>query len=312
MSLNNVPDPTHDELSKIGLALQKLWELDRNRLEPGVDRVDIKNHEYGTVHEIDEHHASKPLFNHVDRKVNNIPTYKFFYALLDNYIPQTGIPEVVDDHELKENIRFIKACLETGPMLYAFKYLKSKGAVKGTIEDFEKELHKIWFHMYRREGYGEDSSAFEHVFLGEVRNGEAKAFHNWITFYFYEKVGRMSFESLIPLKEGHHKHVNPSGNEHVILLRFSFEGAKKPFSTSFIGTSPEFELAMYTMLFLLNHSNTHVVLDDANLNIKIYPFNQNNIKFIGQVLRPELDQTEPDRTVKHIQQFGTLVWDREK
>ncbi|CAG8633016.1 21732_t:CDS:2 [Cetraspora pellucida] len=246
VSLNDVPDPTQAELSNIGLAVQKLWELDQNRLEPGVDVIK---------------HSSKPLFNHVDRKVNQIPTYRAFYALLDNYIPQTGIPEVVDDQELKENTRFLRACLQTGPLLYAFKYLQAKGAVKGNLTDFEEELNKIWFEMYRRQGHEEDSSAFEHVFLGEVRNREAKAFHNWITFYFYEKAGKITFETLIPLKEGHHKHINPSGNEHVISLRFSFEGARKPFSTSFIGTSPEFELAIEALAYALGD---FVPVDTAN------------------------------------------------
>lgn len=41
------------------------------------------------------------------------------------------------------------------------------------MADFEKQLHKIWFDLYRREGE-DDSSAFEHVFVGEVRDGEAK------------------------------------------------------------------------------------------------------------------------------------------
>ncbi|CAG8701043.1 9010_t:CDS:2 [Dentiscutata erythropus] len=286
MNLDDVPDPTQSELSNIGLAVQRLWELDKNRLEPGVDYTLNVYISHGNDHNAP---APKPLFNHVDRKVTSIPTYKFFYALLDNYIPQTGIPEVVDDSELKENERFLKACLQTGPLLYAFKYLQAKGAVKGNIADFEKELNEMWFNMYRRQGHGEDSSAFEHVFLGEVRNHEAKAFHNWITFYFYEKAGKMTFESLIPLKEGHSKHINPSGKEHVITLRFSFEGARKPFSTSFIGTSPEFELAMYTMLFLLKHSDTHVTLDDANLNLKIYPFDQNGIRFIGSAFPMILD-----------------------
>ncbi|CAG8685460.1 6295_t:CDS:2 [Racocetra fulgida] len=123
MSLDNVPEPTQAELSDLQLAAQKLWELDRNRLEP----------------------------------VNQIPTYKAFYALLDNYIPQTGIPEVVDDTELKENTRFLKACLQTGPLLYAFKYLQAKGVVKGSITDFEEELNTIWFNMYRRQGHDADS-----------------------------------------------------------------------------------------------------------------------------------------------------------
>lgn len=58
-------------------------------------------------------------------------------------------------------------------MIYTYNYLKAKNKIKGSMADFEKQLHKIWFDLYRREG-DDDSSAFEHVFVGEVRDGEAK------------------------------------------------------------------------------------------------------------------------------------------
>ena len=112
------------------------------------------------------------LFQFVCNKVGKLPTYKFFYQLLDNYIPQTGIPEEVDSHELKENQAFIKACLRTAPMIYTYNYLKKKNVFHGDFANFEKRLHEIWFDLYKREG-NDDSSAFEHVFVGEVRDGVA-------------------------------------------------------------------------------------------------------------------------------------------
>uniref|UniRef100_A0A1D1YXW8 Poly(U)-specific endoribonuclease-B n=1 Tax=Anthurium amnicola TaxID=1678845 RepID=A0A1D1YXW8_9ARAE len=257
--------PTEKELSNPKLALEKLWELDENRLQPGVD--------YGlnlVLARTKDDNTSKKLFEFVDAKVGKLPTFQLFYHLLDNYIPQTGIPEEVDTHELEENKAFIKACLATSPMIYTYNYLKAKQILKGNITDFEKQLHKIWFNLYTREGY-DDSSAFEHVFVGEVRDGEAKAFHNWITFYFYEKVGKIDYEGFISNKK---KNEEPDPHSHVIEIRFSFEGAKKPFSTSFVGTSPEFELAMYTLLYYLNKEDTKVTFDDVDLNIKVFPFHE--------------------------------------
>ena len=35
--------PTQGELSNIQLALQKLWDLDENRLNPGVDVCNLTN-----------------------------------------------------------------------------------------------------------------------------------------------------------------------------------------------------------------------------------------------------------------------------
>ncbi|RIA83614.1 Endoribonuclease XendoU [Glomus cerebriforme] len=257
--------PTEKELSNVKFALEKLWELDENRLEPGVDYALNLTLARGR-----NDNTSKKLFQFVDGKVGKLPTYQFFYHLLDNYIPQTGIPEEVDNHELKENQAFIKACLQTSPMIYTYNYLKAKNKFTGNLAEFEKQLLKIWFDLYKREGT-DDSSAFEHVFIGEVRDGEAKAFHNWVTFYFYEKAGKIDYEGVVLNKKSKNNQ-EPDPNSHVISIRFTFEGAKKPFSTSFVGTSPEFELSMYTLLFYINRQDTRVTLDDVDLNIKVYPF----------------------------------------
>ena len=82
----------------------------------------------------------------------------------------------MDDHELKENKAFIKACLKTGPMIYTYNYLRAKNKFHGDFVKFEKELHKLWFDLYKRESR-DDSSAFEHVFVGEVRDGVAKCMY---------------------------------------------------------------------------------------------------------------------------------------
>lgn len=43
-------------------------------------------------------------------------------------------------------------------------------------------LKQIWFTMYSRGGGKIGSSAFEHVFLGELKRGEVTGMHNWVFF----------------------------------------------------------------------------------------------------------------------------------
>ena len=117
-------------------------------------------------------------------------------------------------------------------MIYTFNYLKAKKKFEGGMAEFEKQLHKIWFDLYTREGE-DDSSAFEHIFVGEVRKGAATgmcytlirskfdfiqkinsrefivAFHNWITFYFNEKVGKIDYEGFISNKKNKNEEVSP-------------------------------------------------------------------------------------------------------
>jgi poly(U)-specific endoribonuclease len=43
-------------------------------------------------------------------------------------------------------------------------------------------LKQIWFNTYSRGGGKIGSSAFEHVFLGELKRGEVIGMHNWVFF----------------------------------------------------------------------------------------------------------------------------------
>lgn len=38
----------------------------------------------------------------------------------------------------------------------------------------------MWFSYYRRDGGGNDSCGFEHVFVGESKGESITGFHNWI------------------------------------------------------------------------------------------------------------------------------------
>lgn len=47
-------------------------------------------------------------------------------------------------------------------------------------------LKTIWFNLYSR-GQGKiGSSAFEHVFMNEIKNNSITGLHNWIWFYHRE------------------------------------------------------------------------------------------------------------------------------
>ena len=44
----------------------------------------------------------------------------------------------------------------------------------------------------------QDSSGFEHVFVGETRDHkEVLGFHNWIQFYLQEKAGNVDYQGYI-------------------------------------------------------------------------------------------------------------------
>ena len=54
------------------------------------------------------------------------------------------------------------------------------------MNEFLSEVHKLWFDLYSRHGRN-DSSGFEHVFVGEIKNDEVTGLHNWIQIYLEER-----------------------------------------------------------------------------------------------------------------------------
>lgn len=244
-------------------AVQKIWELDANRLESGDDYV--INVQGGKKPYWKEDAATDPLFQSVDNEVWRRPTYKAFHALLDNYSSEIGVAETISEDERREIHEFLDAICQTAPMQFCHYYCRAKAPdrIPEDLAEFKKLLYKIWFELYRRGDNNEkDSSGFEHVFLGEVRDGEVTGFHNWIQFYFEEKKGELDYRGYLKPKSKNDAESN--GNDHVLTLQFHWKGVEKFAGTFFVGVSPEFEMAVYTMCFFVGEEENNLELNTGH------------------------------------------------
>jgi len=124
--------------------------------------------------------------------------------------------------------------------------------------------------------------------------GTVVGFHNWIQFYLEEQKGNLDYRGFIVRPESATRDGSGSEesntasssldrntqNTRVLTLQFQWNGNQKPLSTMFVGTSPEFEMALYTMAFLVGETNNRVTLDTvasfagdgglSDLNIKCF------------------------------------------
>ncbi|KAK2183334.1 hypothetical protein NP493_315g03068 [Ridgeia piscesae] len=263
MASNFVPDP---EMSEI---CSKLWDLDVNRCEPGVD-YDIDLQGYVTsARFVRGDYARCNLFSWLDEdKVFERETYKAFKNLLNNYEVETGRPEEVTAEEQQENCRFIDLIVDTDVMREAHQYLVGKGKAPEDENAFKRLLYDIWFRLYKRsrEDRHLDSSGFEHVFVGETRQQDVIGFHNWLQFYLQEKRGHIDYRGYF--RRGTANEDSP----RLITLQFVWkDGQEKPIGSSFIGTSPEFEMALYTLVFLAGeHSKVPVLISDYEVEVVCY------------------------------------------
>ncbi|WZZ75470.1 hypothetical protein YC2023_086840 [Brassica napus] len=306
-------EPSQLELSGLSEACNKLWELDSNRLVPGNDyQIDCGDGK--RVHERSDM-AEGLLFSWVSDEVFRKPTFARFCSLLDNYNPHEGYKEVVTQEERQEQAAFIEEISRTAIIKYLHKYLVLKDVAPGSYQEFKRMLTSLWFDLYGRGGTSGSSSAFEHVFVGEIKQCggvQVSGFHNWLQFYLEEAKGSVDYQGYIfPRRRGEIVSIMANGNEGVTIqslylffnidtwkhelrtntmilmqpdsetqlltIQFEWNGVLKSVSSTLVGVSPEFELALYTMCFFMGREDNHIQLGPYSVNVKCYRLGNNRI-----------------------------------
>lgn len=264
-------DPSESELSDLSRACNKLWELDLNRLTPGKD-YQIDCGEGKKVYQ-KEDMAQGSLFYWLSEDIFKRPTYARFCSLLDNYNPNEGYKEVITSEEKQEETAFIEEISRTAPIKYLYKYLVKKGVLSNqNYQEFKRMMNDLWFDLYGRGGTSRCSSAFEHVFVGEIKQRgeqEVAGFHNWLQFYLEESKGRVDYQGYIfPRRRGH----IPDSETQLLTIQFEWNGVLKSVSSTLVGVSPEFEIALYTLCYFMGGEDNYVQLGQYSMNIKCYHF----------------------------------------
>jgi poly(U)-specific endoribonuclease len=169
-------------------------------------------------------------------------------------------------NEKEETWHFLHVACNTVPMRYAFEWCKANGGPANEVA-WKLALFNLWFGTFSRGAGVASSSAFEHVFVGEVKNNEVTGFHNWLQFYYQEKAGHVDYRGyVVPHRRGQPTS-KVTGKEPVLSLKFAWAGEVKPVSTFLIGTTPEFELALYTMAFYSKKET--IVADFAGFDVDV-------------------------------------------
>lgn len=215
--------------------------------------------------------APGPYFVNVPPEALSGATIAALIALQDNYIPDVNEPEVEDPGESEELEVFLDAIMATEIMALAESFLIENAIYTGNLREKIKE---IWFDPYSRGSTGaEGSSGFEHSFVGEIKNGEVSGFHNWVHFYHEEQDGTLNYE-------GWSNYVDLGDKGEVLEDHFEWLGYPKPIGGMFVGTSPELELAVYTVCFLARpDSLCPVQMNGVQFGVQTW-----TLKYSGKVL----------------------------
>ncbi|KAM3173450.1 hypothetical protein ACTXT7_012477 [Hymenolepis weldensis] len=134
------------ELSRV---VSDAWINDPNRLKVGQDLL------LNWQGQISDESGSKdvspaPLCTIKSTKLSQDPVYKAFIALLNNYEHRVGISETETAEKKKEIDQFLDAVIKTKTMETFHNYLVKQKLASASPATFKKELHDLWFKMYKR------------------------------------------------------------------------------------------------------------------------------------------------------------------
>ncbi|KAJ0182469.1 hypothetical protein K1T71_001838 [Dendrolimus kikuchii] len=190
--------------------------------------------------------AQTNLLN-VPENVWNGPTIRPCVALFDNYHKNVIRPEFVTPNEEMEQTTFINTILATNPIRSLVTHLANKGLTQMNEYNEQVELlKKIWFTKYARHWTGlcKCSCAFENIFMAELKSNDVLGLHSWLFFAKRELDHKANYLGYIDKLD-----LNGKG---LILKQHSVLSDTKdaPEVNMFVGTSPELEVALYTLCFM--------------------------------------------------------------
>ncbi|GAB0094937.1 Poly(U)-specific endoribonuclease homolog [Sergentomyia squamirostris] len=226
--------------------------------------------------------ASDPFLKVTNEaSLDAISTVSKMKLLFNNYEIDSSVNEHSTALEKNEESDFLDAVLTTAPMRSAMQFLQRKEKVTADPASHKDFLKTIWFSMYSR-GQGRiGSSGFEHVFLAELKNSSVIGLHNWIYLHEVEKSGHLDFKGYI-------RKLDLGNSGSIAKIRFSYDNVNKPVNSLFVGTSPELELALYTVCFAI-FPDTECLLsgNGQRFKIKTYTFRYRGKNVIGSAY-PEI------------------------
>mmetsp|Transcript_28238 Transcript_28238/g.61817 ORF Transcript_28238/g.61817 Transcript_28238/m.61817 type:complete len:410 (+) Transcript_28238:106-1335(+) len=259
-------------------AVTHMWNIDRESRVPwgeGGFTVNMQNKGgYG------RDTCDDKLFDNVDfsHAFWSSPTTAAYVKLLDNYERETGKAERVTHEEKKEVAEFLDALCETKVFRFLLEYLRAHPSLLSgnralhTMLDMQNLISDLWMAPYRR--YREnDSSGFEHVFVGEEKRGKIIGMHNWVTYYLEEQKGNIDYLGWVGRQDSDY-----SDDVHLVTVKFAWEDddsgpvEEKPMSTILCGSTVEFEMALLTLVFVTGNADgdNFFRLENADVNVKCH------------------------------------------
>jgi len=174
----------------------------------------------------------------------------------------------------------LDAVMASPVMQATWGFLNQYGQGNQTKSNFESWVKQLWFGPYSR---GDSpsalgSSGFEHVFVGEWKDGKVSGLHSWLRYYLLEKSGAITYKGWS----------QDDGNIQ-FTFAFNWAGYDEPEGGFLVGISPEFEMSLVMLCFTLRQGENQCkyTIDGYDMTYTTWNLVQRGQIFIGSAY-PEI------------------------
>lgn len=224
---------------------QRLWNVDVNRLHRGV-QYDFLLQAKVSLKPSTQDQSNRALFFYLRMdEIRRKPTFRTFLDLLPNFEPSSEeFGRLNAEVEaIQENIdKFLTEVLNTRVFQELYWFLVRNDLVLPNKAKFKDDLFRVWFN--NKNITQEQLSGFQKIFVGEtVFNPRKVSFRNWLQFFNLELTTKLNYYGYVRFLRN---------DPMIISPMFSWEKGTAVSDNMFVGSTPEFELALYTLCFYVS------------------------------------------------------------
>jgi len=174
---------------------QEIWDADQGHA--GIKAIRPKTpinaklaaHGYVVVNEDGTANANHRVIEKVVIPPAKAATYKLAKAIFNNYTLDQTKSENDLPEEASEVQEFLDAIHDCPPMQVARTYVSTQTGKSISKDQWWAIIERLWFERFNQ-GSNKDLSGFEHVVVGEQKQGKVQGYHAWYKYYLDERFRR--------------------------------------------------------------------------------------------------------------------------
>ncbi len=178
-----------------GDVYQRIWNADQayaglKALKFGESTAQWKEHGYIVVDEPEGDENAQAGRDHILIREVHIPrkkkaSYDRVAGLFNNYELDQTKEENIAPEEIEEVQDFIESIYRTPPLVVARDYIEERMGRELDDDVWWNIIQRAWFEQYD-DGVNQDLSGFEHVVVGEQKQGKVQGYHFWYKYFLDE------------------------------------------------------------------------------------------------------------------------------